>query len=75
MRNENELRTIYYNVSSADNSQHNDNYIVDELDVYTNYSFKIAAHNEKGLGDFSEPKSATTLEGSKSALTVCVSSI
>ena len=62
MKGQEEIKSITVNVSAKQRG--NAFVLVGGLGIYTQYSFKIAAHNDKGFGQYSEPKSIFTQEGS-----------
>ena len=64
MKGQEEIKTIPCTVNEIVKQQGKATVLVSDLGIYTEYSFKIAAHNDKGFGEYSEPKSIFTQEGS-----------
>ena len=65
-----EEKSIPLELDNINKQQGSASFLVGDLGIYKEYSFKIAAHNDKGYGEYSEPKSARTQEGSKAFFSV-----
>jgi len=52
-------------VLNSDKGKKRKSEVFDDLKPYTPYSFRVAAVNDKGPGEFSESKMNTTLQGSE----------